>query len=548
MDWLNLYFAYYLLLDPRGLTEFDAATWDMRAAMEHSLEDIWRQSAGTEMVECSDDVRVGIGRYLKLVHTSKGPLTTRVLFECAAVLDELFRFEGAFMRKTGPALHDFLLEVLNGENGIPDRLARVLAGRDLVLNPVVLGLHPEAPPVDWKELYPPYRFAAAAKATAGWETDLEFQHSSHEATVHFQHMLAKRSGLRMGSVASCVRPLHPLGSRQAAIRAFPARPDSISLVYHGRVSLGGMRMLRGRRIQKGSSEHSGVRGEGLSSSVLRAWVETGLVLAVCLVAFGLLGVMPKPSGLDLAVGVSVVLCFLGVMGHTWGMLPQWRLKQQGVAAADGVGEQLVAAREDERSRLRTDLHDSLGPALAGIRLRLDVAAERVAQPGTRQLILDAAAETARTVDDIRRIIDDLCPPDLDGGGIHGALRRLAHRASVDGKLDVRVELREPEPARRLSFAIELAAYRIASESLTNVLRHAGARTVTVRLTDQDGWLTLEVTDDGSGPPGAGACRRGVGLASMAHRAQDVGGRCEVLPRPDGRPGTLVRARLPRSEA
>ena len=307
-------------------------------------------------------------------------------------------------------------------------------------------------------------------------------------------------------------------------------------------------MLRGRRIRKWSSEHSGVREEGLSASVLLTRVETGLVLVVCLVGFGLLAIMPRPSGLNLAVEVSVVLCFLGIMNHAWGRLPRWRRAQQAVAAADGVGEQLVAAREDERSRLRTDLHDSLGPALAGIRLRLDVAAERVAQPGTRQLILDAAAETARTVDDIRRIIDDLRPPDLDGGGIHGALRRLAHRAGVDGKLDVRVELCGSEPARRLSFAIELAAYRIASESLTNVLRHARARTVTVRLTDHGGWLTLEVTDDGNGPPGAGACRRGVGLASMAHRAQDVGGRCEVLARPDGRPGTHVRARLPRSEA
>ncbi|MFF5106125.1 hypothetical protein [Streptomyces sp. NPDC000134] len=209
LDWLNLYFAYYLLLDPEGLTEFDTATWDMRAAMEHSLEDIWRH------------VRVGIDGPLKLVHTSEGPLTTRVLFECAAVLDELFQCEGAFIRKTDPALHDFLLEMLNGEYGIPCRLARALAGRDLAgsavlalidfaLNPVVPGLHPDAPSVDWKELYPPYRFAAAAKAMTGWETDLEFQYPSHEATVHFQHMLAKCSGLRMGSVASRLSDLSTL--------------------------------------------------------------------------------------------------------------------------------------------------------------------------------------------------------------------------------------------------------------------------------------------------------------------------------------------------
>lgn len=272
-----------------------------------------------------------------------------------------------------------------------------------------------------------------------------------------------------------------------------------------------------------------------------------LALAACLVVLGLLGVLPRPSELDLALTTSVVLCVLALMGQAWGRLPHWRLSHTGGEAAPALRERLVAAREDERSRLRDDLHDSLGPALAGIRLRLDVAAERVAQPATRQLILDAAAETSRTVDDIRRIIEDLRPPDLEGNGLEGALLRLVHRAGIGGRLDIHAALPSCDPGRRLSFATELAAYRIAAEALTNVVRHARARTVTVRLTDHDGWLTLEVTDDGVGPPGAVARRRGVGLTSMARRAEDVGGRCEVLPRPDGRPGTLVRVTLPRSE-
>ncbi|MFD4956449.1 hypothetical protein [Streptomyces sp. NPDC058451] len=95
-------------MDPESLTEFDTATWDMRAAMEHALEDMWRQGADMEMVEYPEDVRVGIDGPLKLVHTSEGPLTTRVLFECAAVLDELFQFEGAFIRKADPALREFV--------------------------------------------------------------------------------------------------------------------------------------------------------------------------------------------------------------------------------------------------------------------------------------------------------------------------------------------------------------------------------------------------------------------------------------------------------
>ncbi|MGW2367691.1 hypothetical protein ACWCZ5_19165 [Streptomyces sp. NPDC001667] len=225
LDWLNLYHAYYVLLDPEGLTESDATSWNVRAAFENSLEDAWRQSAGVEMVDHPEETRVSVMGPLKLVHTSEGPLSTRTLFECAAVIDELFQFEGAFMRMADPTLREFLLEEMNGEYGLPWRLASTLAGRDLggsvllalidfALNPVVPGLTSADPSVDWRELYPPYRFAAAAKAMADWESDLEFQHPSHETTAHFQRVLAKRSGLRIGRVVSRLSGLSTL--REAA--------------------------------------------------------------------------------------------------------------------------------------------------------------------------------------------------------------------------------------------------------------------------------------------------------------------------------------------
>ncbi|MFF0226376.1 hypothetical protein [Streptomyces sp. NPDC004629] len=177
LDWLNLYYSYSLQLDPEGLTEFDFTTWDTRAAFENSLQDTWRQSAGVEMTERPEDTPVSATGPLSLVHTSERPLTTRILFECAAVIDELFQFEGAFMRMTDPTLREFLHEEMGGEYGLPWRLASVLAGRDLggsvdlalidfALNPVVPGLTSDAPSVDWRELHPPYRFAAAAKAMA----------------------------------------------------------------------------------------------------------------------------------------------------------------------------------------------------------------------------------------------------------------------------------------------------------------------------------------------------------------------------------------------
>ncbi|MGP3948718.1 sensor histidine kinase [Streptomyces sp. 7N604] len=259
--------------------------------------------------------------------------------------------------------------------------------------------------------------------------------------------------------------------------------------------------------------------------------------------------MPRPAEFGLAFTAATALCVLGVLGQFPGRVLLRRLTLRHADSADSPSfhsyERLVAAREEERTRLRVDLHDSLGPALAGIRLRLDVAAERVVQPGTRRLILDAAAEMARTVDDIRHIIDDLRPPDLEGVGLRGALRHLVHRADAGTSLILFADLPESDHVPAVSFATELAAYRIASEGLTNVLRHAKARSATVRLTDRDGWLVLEVIDDGVGLPTAGAMSRGVGLSSMTRRAEEVGGHCEVLPRPDGRTGTLVRATLPR---
>ncbi|MCF3143504.1 hypothetical protein [Streptomyces platensis] len=259
LDWLNLYHAYHVLLDPESLTEFDATSWDTQAAFENSLEDAWRQSAGVEMLERPEGARVSVTGPLKLVHTSEGPLTTRTLFECAAVIDELFQFEGAFMRMADPTLREFLLEEMSGEYGLPWRLASALAGRELggsvvlalidfALNPVVPGLTSAAPSVDWRELYPPYRFAAAAKAMADWESDLEFQYPSHEVTIHFQRTIAQRSGLRLGRVASrlsdvstlreaATTPMH-LSERTAAVsfmcasRLLELREEDVCALTH----------------------------------------------------------------------------------------------------------------------------------------------------------------------------------------------------------------------------------------------------------------------------------------------------------------------------
>ena len=200
-------------------------------------------------------------------------------------------------------------------------------------------------------------------------------------------------------------------------------------------------------------------------------------------------------------------------------------------------ERLVAAREEERRRLRRDLHDGLGPALAGIALKLDAARNLVARdPAAVDVTLaELRDETQRAIADIRRIVYDLRPPALDDLGLLGALREHVER--LDGKIRFSLELPERLPA--LPAAVEVAAYRIALEALTNVARHARATACTVRLS-VNGGLEVEVRDDGRGLEVG--YRPGIGLASMRERAAELGGECRIE-RGEGH-GTRVTAHLP----
>ena len=205
-------------------------------------------------------------------------------------------------------------------------------------------------------------------------------------------------------------------------------------------------------------------------------------------------------------------------------------------------ERLVVAREDERRRLRRDLHDGLGPALAGVALGMD-AARNVLRTDTQaadDLLRDLKDETLGCVREVRRVVDDLRPPALDELGLLLALTAFADRLSTrDDTLQVAVESADPLP--ELPAAVEVAVYRIATEAMTNVARHARARCCLVRL-DVAEDLTVEVRDDGVGV--SAEQPSGVGLLSMAQRAVELGGDCVVAPADGG--GTRVLARLPLS--
>jgi signal transduction histidine kinase len=197
---------------------------------------------------------------------------------------------------------------------------------------------------------------------------------------------------------------------------------------------------------------------------------------------------------------------------------------------------LVRSREDERLRLRADLHDGLGPILAGAVMQVGTARE-----GSPQLVEIALGRLEQllqgSLTEIRQIVNDLRPPSLDSLGLVGAIRDLAEslgRREAGPRIEVVATGLGELPA-----AVEVAAYRIVSEALTNVVKHAEAGACTVTIAN-DELLVIEIVDDGVGIPEH--YLPGVGMGSMRDRAEELGGSWLADSRPGG--GTRVLARLP----
>jgi signal transduction histidine kinase len=205
-------------------------------------------------------------------------------------------------------------------------------------------------------------------------------------------------------------------------------------------------------------------------------------------------------------------------------------------------ERLVLAREEERRRLRRDLHDELAPTLAALGLSAATVGELIPSDPKEAASANSKLRTAirSTVGDVRRLVYDLRPPALDELGLVEAIRERASRygAQEEGH---QVTVEAPDELPPLPAAVEVAAYRIVQEALTNVSRHARASVCTVRLACPDGrTLNVEVLDNGVGLPGSS--KGGVGLSSMRERAAELGGTCEI--ENSSPTGTRVFARLP----
>jgi signal transduction histidine kinase len=198
------------------------------------------------------------------------------------------------------------------------------------------------------------------------------------------------------------------------------------------------------------------------------------------------------------------------------------------------------ATEEERRTLRRELHDGLGPTLAGVTLGIQAARQQVVRDPTAadKALAGMADELRSAVTDIRRLARGLRPRNLDDLGLVEALRQQVSRYSADNS-GLHVTVNATGELEELPAAVEVAAFRIALEAVTNAARHAGAHRCDVRLA-LNGGLTVEVTDDGQGLSQDAV--PGVGLGSMRERAEELGGSCVVTAAHGG--GTRVLACLP----
>jgi two-component system, NarL family, sensor histidine kinase UhpB len=200
----------------------------------------------------------------------------------------------------------------------------------------------------------------------------------------------------------------------------------------------------------------------------------------------------------------------------------------------------LGAQEGERQRVAQELHDEIGQSLTAISLRLEAARREPAGP-SRDDLREIQEIAVSSVDQVREIARGLRPEMLDDLGLASALVALTERVASNGDLEVRRDVDRALP--HLGDEIELVVFRVAQESLTNVIRHSGARTVSVSLSPgADGGVTLIVEDDGQGMPAA--VEPGTGMQGMLERAVLIGATLDFEDAPGG--GTRVVLRVPRA--
>jgi signal transduction histidine kinase len=201
----------------------------------------------------------------------------------------------------------------------------------------------------------------------------------------------------------------------------------------------------------------------------------------------------------------------------------------------------LAAAESERHRWARELHDDTLQAMGGLKVLLSGAARLDDAEAMRAAMREATEQLTDHIAALRSLIAELRPPALDQLGLAPALESLASRTATTNGLEIRSDMQLPED-RRLDPEVETTVYRVAQESLTNVVKHARATSVDLAVRCHDDQIEVFVADDGVGFDVETSATDGFGLAGMRERVELARGELEVLRGPDG--GTVIRARLP----
>lgn len=228
---------------------------------------------------------------------------------------------------------------------------------------------------------------------------------------------------------------------------------------------------------------------------------------------------------------------IGIAVHTVTLADELQRSREGI----------IAAREEDRRRLRRDLHDGLGAQLAALIMQTSAIRARARRDpaAVDSGLTELRDELKVAVDDVRRLVHGLRPPALDELGLVGAIRTRLDRlwiADDDGDPGLHVRLDAQEPLPVLPAAVEVATMHIVDEAITNVVRHASATELVVTIAHADRTLTVTIADDGTGFAMDGI-RPGIGLQSMRERARELGGTWETRPGAAGR-GTVIVVSLP----
>lgn len=253
--------------------------------------------------------------------------------------------------------------------------------------------------------------------------------------------------------------------------------------------------------------------------------------------------------------LDVLLRQAGPIVENWQMTQGMKLLAQDLQESR---EKLVLAREEERRQIRKNLHDDLAPKLAALALNAATAQIYVEkQPEVAiDMLVDLRKVIRSTVDEIRTLVHDLRPPTLDELGLIGAIQErialltkpAAMLAGEEGTEPLQIKLYAPQPLPPLPAAVEVAVYRIVTESLVNVVKHAKATTCLVKLeVSASNQLQVEIADNGTPSTSSQANyitggKGGIGLVSIKERAAELGGHCSIERPAAG--GTRVVAVLP----